>query len=116
MRWSVGAGFLSLNRAESGGTRCLVSGRLDHQGSVWSWRLGHGLAWGEPVDLLGAVNPLPGLVLPRHWGSWQSETQASLGVRRGHWQVTAAVAWRGARSGAGLQDSRQAWLALERRN
>ncbi len=30
-------------------------------------------AWGDPVDLVSAISPLSGLVLPRHWGHWSSE-------------------------------------------
>jgi hypothetical protein len=35
-------------------------------------------AWGDSVDLVSAVVPLTGMVLPRHWGHWSSETVLGL--------------------------------------
>jgi len=31
-------------------------------------------SWGDPIDLVSALSPMAGLVLPRHWGSWSEET------------------------------------------
>ncbi len=36
-------------------------------------------SWGDPIDLVSALSPMAGLVLPRHWGSWREET--TLGFR-----------------------------------
>jgi len=44
-------------------------------------RWAFGTAWGQEVDLVDAVCPVPGLVQPRHWGKWQTETQLGLGLR-----------------------------------
>ncbi len=38
-----------------------------------SYLLSYQWAWGDAIDLVSAVNPLRGLVLPRHWGKWASE-------------------------------------------
>ncbi len=38
-------------------------------------------SWGDPIDLVSAISPMAGLVLPRHWGSWHEET--TLGLRLG---------------------------------
>ncbi|MBK8165913.1 MAG: hypothetical protein IPK64_08105 [bacterium] len=51
-------------------------------------------AWGEQVDLVRAVVPLPGLVTARHWGAWRAETLAGAGRRWGAVIVRAAVARR----------------------
>jgi len=53
-----------------------------------------GAAWGENVDLVRALVPLPGQVTARHWGAWRSETCAGAGRRWGPLQVHAAVAQR----------------------
>lgn len=51
-------------------------------------------AWGEGVDLVRAMSPLPGLVTARHWGAWRAETLVGGGR---HWNsvlVRAALARR----------------------
>ena len=51
----------------------------------WRMRGSWVTAWGDPVDLVSAVVPVTGLVLPRHWGHWRSETLLGL-----EWMVRAA--------------------------
>jgi hypothetical protein len=62
-----------------GGRRSLAgfSGRMTRK-RVWTFRGSYATAWGDPVDLVSAVSPLTGFVLPRHWGNWRSETMAAL--------------------------------------
>ncbi|MFT7698546.1 MAG: hypothetical protein ACI8S7_000359, partial [Candidatus Krumholzibacteriia bacterium] len=64
---------------ESGGARQMGTitggaaiGRGGYLRAGWTW------SWGDPVDLVSAVVPFTGYVLPRHWGHWRSETH--LGV------------------------------------
>jgi hypothetical protein len=47
-------------------------------GSGWRVRGTWVTAWGDPVDLVSAVSPMTGLVLPRHWGHWRSESVLGL--------------------------------------
>jgi hypothetical protein len=51
-------------------------------------------AWGDGVDLVRALVPVPGLVTARHWGSWRAETLAGGGRRWKGVLVRAAVARR----------------------
>lgn len=52
------------------------------------------MAWGDGVDLVRALVPLPGLVTARHWGSWRAETLAGAGLRWRGLALRAAVACR----------------------
>jgi hypothetical protein len=56
----------------------VLSGHMDWGGN-WTLRGSWATAWGDPVDLVSAVSPLKGMVLPRHWGRWRSETVLGLG-------------------------------------
>ncbi|MEN8007245.1 MAG: hypothetical protein ABFS42_09540 [Candidatus Krumholzibacteriota bacterium] len=69
----------SLENGSAGGRRSLVglSGRRV-VGRGWRLRGTWVSAWGDPVDLVSAVSPLTGMVLPRHWGLWRSETVLGL--------------------------------------
>ncbi len=51
-------------------------------------------AWGDPVDLVSAVSPVSGMVLPRHWGHWRSETVLGLERIRGGLRIQTAVSLR----------------------
>lgn len=73
-------------QAGSSGRRTLVGLSGDRRLSpAWRMRGGWVTAWGDPVDLVSAVVPVTGLVLPRHWGHWRSETILGL-----EWMVRAA--------------------------
>ncbi len=56
---------------------------------VWLWRPGWRLragwawAWGEGIDLVSVANPLAGVVLPRHWGSWSGEVSGGIEKQAG---------------------------------
>ena len=113
--WSLAVTFLNLARPTGNGSRALLSGRLKGTAGGLSWRVGHDLSWGQPVDLVGAINPVPGLVLPRHWGAWQSEIHGGLGLRTPGWEGWLAAAWRAAAPGPEAVDSGQLWLSLSRR-
>mgnify|MGYP001816415506 CR=1 FL=1 len=69
------------------------SGRKDWNGN-WTFRGSWATAWGDPVDLVSAVSPLKGMVLPRHWGRWRSETVLGLGWSHRGILVQAAVSRR----------------------
>ena len=57
-------------------------------------RLDAAMAWGDAVDLVRALVPLPGLVTARHWGNWRAETMAGAGLRWHGLALRAAVACR----------------------
>lgn len=94
---------------------------LGYLSGAWRWgrwrgRAGYGAAWGAEIDLVSAVTPFPGLVLPRHWGSWGSETYAGVGWESGRRAVWASLSWRrpaevGSRAGSwqGWLDCRVSW-------
>ncbi len=80
---------------ENGGSRSLVAlttGLACTPGcylrAAWT------LSWGEPVDLVSAVVPFTGYVLPRHWGRWRAEHLLGMELRRGSWRGRMAVSWR----------------------
>jgi len=58
--------------------------------AAWVVRVVWTLAWGGEADLVSAVVPFSGYVLPRHWGHWRSEQL--LGAEFSH----GPVRWRGA--------------------
>ena len=74
-------------------------------------------AWGDPVDLVTAISPTPGLVVARHWGHWQSEIACGAAFGWGPLSVRAALARRlpepldDAESGA-PQPSLEGWLEV----
>jgi hypothetical protein len=76
-RWRVGLRSLAVDHAATTGRRTLVTAEFGGTAAGASWRLGWRRLWGEPVDLVDAFAPLPGLVLPRHWGRWDSAWQAA---------------------------------------
>lgn len=64
---------------ESGGTRSMVAiGSVLGLDSAAKVRLGWSWSWGDSVDLVSAVVPFSGYVLPRHWGHWQAEINVGL--------------------------------------
>jgi hypothetical protein len=80
---------------ESGGGRSLltVAGRRRLAGSV-QVRAAWTTSWGDPVDLVSAVAPVAGYVLPRHWGHWRSEHLIGLAWDPGSWRGEFAVSRR----------------------
>ncbi len=79
-------------------------------GQAWKLRGAWVTAWGDPVDLVSAISPLAGFVLPRHWGRWRSETVLGLEwVGRGV-RVQAAASLRQPESGSGERAVGTIWV------
>lgn len=78
-----------------GGTRSLlgISGVTD-VGRSLRVRGGWTMAWGDPLDLVSAVVPYAGYVVPRHWGQWRSEHIMGLEGTLGAWRSRCALSWR----------------------
>ncbi len=80
----------------SPGRRSLISlGAGWHFDRRWQLRGTWVSAWGDQVDLVSAVSPTVGMVLPRHWGHWRSESLVAIQWRSGPTMVQAA--WSGRR-------------------
>ena len=63
-------------------------------GRGWKLRGTWVSAWGDPVDLVSAVSPFSGMVLPRHWGHWRSETVLGLERVRPGFRLQTAMSLR----------------------
>jgi hypothetical protein len=115
-RQRLKVGWRLLSRGDGGehqGRRILAS--LQYQGpfaSHWEFRGGYGTAWGDPLDLVSALAPGPGLVLPRHWGAWRSETHLGVGFFSSRHRGWVAVSRRRPGDPAG-QEGWQAWLEIK---
>ncbi|MBK9473593.1 MAG: hypothetical protein IPO18_15180 [bacterium] len=70
-----------------------ITGRYA-RGGRWSAWADLATAWGDPVDLVRGLVPLPGVVAARHWGAWRSEALVGLGWGGGSLQLRAALARR----------------------
>lgn len=84
-------------------------------GGSWVLRGGWALAWGAPEDLVSGLSPLPGYVLPRHWGRWVEETMFGLAWSAGGWGLSVACCRRlpdPAQEGTPLS---QAWTEIRYR-
>lgn len=60
----------------------------------WFLRGQWDLAWGDRVDLVSALSPLQGYVLPRHWSRWQEQRMLGVGREIGSWRFQAGTAVR----------------------
>jgi len=80
---------------ESGGSRSLMTlaGRLA-VGRAVIVRATWTTSWGAPVDLVSAVVPFGGFVLPRHWGHWRSEQLLAVEWQAGAGQGQIAISRR----------------------
>lgn len=77
------------------GTRQMVAITARRQSpDRWQLWLDAAAAWGDPVDLVRGLGPLPGLVVPRHWGAWQSELLAGAARSWSRFEIRAALARR----------------------
>jgi len=78
-----------------GGTRYLwaISGDRQTPGG-WRLRSSWGTAWGDEIDLVSALNPLQGYVIPRHWSRWRQELMMGVGREIGPWRLQAGMASR----------------------
>lgn len=96
------------NVAEGRRSLAGFSGRLN-TARGWMFRGSWTTAWGDPVDLVSAVSPLTGLVLPRHWGNWRSETMAGLEWAGHGARIQAAVSSRIPEEGQGSSPVLTIW-------
>lgn len=72
-------------------------------------------AWGGDADLVAAVVPLTGLVLPRHWGSWRTEILAGVEYFRAGWRLQTAVSIREAEAWRTTGAPLAIWMDVQRR-
>ncbi len=81
----------------------------------WRLRGSWQTAWGQDVDLVTACQPLPGLLLPRHWGHWREGL--ALGVERvaGGWRLGLAGSARRPAEGTGGVPEHELHLRAARR-
>lgn len=109
-RWTFALKSLRRRRKESAGRRTLASIKyrhtFTHSSGFCSWQW----AWGEAVDLVGAIQPLPSLVLPRHWGRWSSELLMGGETHGKTLSVQAAVSHRLADMGPNPAAENSYWL------
>ncbi len=100
-----------LDKEVDNGRRSLVSltGRYV-LGQAWKFRGAWVTAWGDPVDLVSAISPLTGMVLPRHWGRWRSETVVGLEWVYGGARVQVAGSLRNPESGGGERLVHTVWV------
>jgi hypothetical protein len=63
-------------------------------GGNWKLRGAWVTAWGDPVDLVSAIVPVAGMVLPRHWGAWRSETVLGAEWSNRRARMQGAGSWR----------------------
>lgn len=106
--WRLVVRSLAVDQSPTSGRRSLVTAELRAvSGRRLHWRLAWRQAWGDPVDLADAVSPLPGLVVPRHWGAWSGGWFARLGWTAGPWRLDAAVDLRTATAGG---QEAECWL------
>ncbi len=93
----LGAGWRSftVSGSTNDGNRQLfgITGRYV-SGGRWSAWADLATAWGDPVDLVRGLVPLPGVVAARHWGTWRSEALVGLGWGGRSLQLGAALARR----------------------
>jgi len=77
--WVYSLRSLSRQGATTNGRRSLVSVRHRRSlGRKFSLMISFQSAWGANVDLVTAINPISGVLLPRHWGKWSSEFLAGI--------------------------------------
>ncbi len=79
--WAFSLRSLGRQGAATNGRRTLISVRHRRKlGRKISLMASFQSAWGANVDLVTAVNPMRGVLLPRHWGHWSSEIMAGMEV------------------------------------
>ena len=75
--------------------RSLLEFKGGHQlGQGLEARLHQMWAWGQEVDLVTAITPVPGMVRARHWGRWAAETVLSLVQEGGAWVLATGLSRR----------------------
>lgn len=76
--------FAMLRQVQGWGTERQIRSTMGVGGGrpisrLWTFGFQQTWAWGDPVDVVTAIVPVPGLVLPRHMGRWRSESLLKLG-------------------------------------
>ncbi|MFH2053883.1 MAG: hypothetical protein ABIK96_15615 [bacterium] len=94
----------------SAGRHLLSAGWSGAETRLGRARLGWSLAWGDQVDLVGVLSPLPGYALPRHWGRWSGEIMAGLEREAGIFGIQAAAARRFPAPGEPAATITEVWL------
>jgi hypothetical protein len=98
------------------GRRSLASIRNRRSlGGALAMQFSFQMAWGDPVDLVSAINPLLGLVLPRHWGHWSSEVLVGLELRFLGLVTQTAFSRREPAAGADRHPEYNLWLGARAR-
>ncbi len=92
VRWRGSLRTLAVGEATTVGRRGLASGevRRGFSGGL-GLRGGWHEAWGAPVDLVSALSPVPGKLVPRHWGRWRQEVWIGAMIQRGWWRLAASA-------------------------
>ena len=114
--WQMEVAFRSYHSARASGParRSLIA----WQGSRplapgWQLRCHWTAAWGDEVDLVSVLNPLPGLAAFRHWGRWSGEFGGGLQWERWNWLMQGAASLRrGEDSGGGTEGGVEAGATL----
>jgi len=110
-RWELRFRSYAASHTATVGRRSLIAVTARHTADrAVRWRFTWRQVWGAPVDLADAVSPLPGLLVPRHWGARSGGWLVACGLRRGKIAVDAAVDLR-ERSGGGREW--EMWLGGE---
>ncbi len=100
-----------LGKEINNGRRSLVSLTGGYVlGKRWKFRGSWVTAWGDPVDLVSAISPLTGMVLPRHWGRWRSETVLGLQWEFGGARIQVAGSLRNPEPGGGERKVQTVWI------
>lgn len=94
----------------SAGRNLLSAGWSGAETRLGRARLAWSRAWGDQVDLVGVLSPLPGYALPRHWGRWSGEIMAGLEAEAGIVGIQAAVARRFPAPGEAATTLTEVWL------
>ena len=103
--WKLVVAGRSVGQAETAtaGRRSLLSFTLRRPPVTGvGWRLAWATAWGDDIDLVTALAPLTGYVLPRHWGSWRSEILLGVTWRQAGLELQTAASVRQAQAGGEL--------------
>ncbi len=72
-------------------------------------------AWGEAVDLVTAISPVRGTLLPRHWGQWSSEILVGAELILGNFRLMTAASRREPTRGRQRDAEHAFWASIQSR-